>query len=157
MSLTDDYLAAASTRGPKPSAIRAAVDPQLDATTFLGRCLNRPVFLEAAEYGRLTSDLDLLHSALIRLPERVFDGDLAAFARTVGLTAEQTRAVVRGRGTASSRMGRADMYKDEQGFHLLEINLGSTVGGVDNPVLNQALLELPFIAGFVEEHDLTYT
>ena len=152
MSLTDDYLAAAITRAPKPSAIRAAVDPKLDATTYLGRCLTRPAFLDAGEYNQLKQDLDLLHSALTRLPERVFDGDLAAYARAVGLTEAQTKAVVRGRGTAPSRMGRADMYKDEQGFHLLEINMGSTVGGVDNPVLNQALLELPFFAEFVEEH-----
>jgi hypothetical protein len=41
MSLTDDYLAAAITRAPLPSAIRAAVDPKLDATTYLGRCLSR--------------------------------------------------------------------------------------------------------------------
>ncbi|MFI6833176.1 hypothetical protein ACIBG5_39095 [Kribbella sp. NPDC050241] len=157
MSLTDDYLAAAITRGPTPSAIRAAVDPKLDATTFLGRSLSRPAFLDAAEYGRLTTDLDLLHSALTRLPERVFNGDLGAFARAVGLTEAQTEAVVRGRGPAPSRMGRADLYKDEQGFHLLEINMGSTVGGVDNPVLNRALLELPFVAEFTDEHRLTFT
>ncbi|TCC56484.1 hypothetical protein E0H73_32930 [Kribbella pittospori] len=157
MSLTDDYLAAAINRGPTPSAIRAAVDPKLDATTFLGRSLSRPAFLDAAEYSRLTTDLDLLHSALTRLPERVFNGDLGAFARAVGLTETQTEAVVRGRGPAPSRMGRADLYKDEQGFHLLEINMGSTVGGVDNPVLNRALLELPFFAEFTDEHRLTFT
>lgn len=156
MSLTDDYLVAARSRGPKPSAIRAAVTPQLDATMYQGRCLTRPAFLEAAEYEQLKHDLDLLHSALTSLPERVFDGDMAAFALAVGLTAEQADAVVRGRGPAPSRMGRADMYKDEQGFHLLEINMGSTVGGVDNPVLNHALLELPFFAEFVQEHKLTF-
>jgi hypothetical protein len=157
MSLTDAYLNAARSRGPKPSKIRAAVAPKLDATTFLGRCLSRPAFLDAAGYDRLTKDLDLLHTALTRLPERVFDGDLAGLARSVGLTDVQTRAVVRGRGAAPSRMGRADLYKDEHGFHLLEINLGSTVGGVDNPVLNQAFLELPFFTEFAAEHNLTYT
>jgi hypothetical protein len=80
MSLTDDYLATAITRGPKPSAIRAAMGPQLDATAYMGRCLSRPVFLEATEYHQLARDLDLLHSALTRIPERLFGGDLAAFA-----------------------------------------------------------------------------
>lgn len=157
MSLTDAYLTAARRRGPKPSEIRSAVEPKLDATTFLGRSLSRPAFLDAVEHDRLTKDLDLLHSALTRLPERVFGGDLAGLGRSVGLTEAQTQAVVRGRGAAPSRMGRADLYKDEQGFHLLEINLGSTVGGVDNPVLSKAFLDLPFFAEFAAEHHLTYT
>jgi hypothetical protein len=155
MSLTDEYLAAAATRGPKATAILEAAAPKLDATTFLGRCLSRPAFLGAAEYRQLKADLDLLHSALTRLPERVFGGDLAEFARTVGLTEAQVQAVTRGRGAAPSRMGRADMYRDDDGFHLLEINMGSTVGGVDNPVLNAAMLEHPFIADFVAANNLT--
>jgi hypothetical protein len=156
MSLTDDYLAA-TIRGPKPSAIRAAVEPTLELTGYFGRCLSRPAFLETAEYNQLASDLDLLHSALTGIPERLFGGDLGAFARAVGLTEQQADAVVRGRGTAPSRFARADMYKDADGFHLLEINMGSTAGGVDNPVLNRAMLELPFIADFVEQHRLSYT
>lgn len=156
MSLTDDYLAAASDRGPQAGAILSAAAPKLDATTYLGRCLSRPTFLGAAEYRQLKADLDLLHSALTRLPERVFNGDLAKLARYVGLTEDQVQAVTRGRGPAPSRMGRADMYLDAQGFHLLELNMGSTVGGVDNPVLNEAMLEHPFIADFVAENDLTY-
>jgi hypothetical protein len=156
MSLTDEYLAAAATRGPKAGAILEAAAPKLDATTFLGRCLSRPAFLGAAEYRQLKADLDLLHSALTRLPERVFGGDLAQFARTVGLTEAQVQAVSRGRGAAPSRMGRADMYRDDDGFHLLEINMGSTVGGVDNPVLNAAMMEHPFIADFVAANNLTY-
>lgn len=156
MSLTDDYLAAAAQRGPQASAILSAAAPKLDATTFLGRCLSRPAFLEADAYRQLKADLDLLHSALTRLPERVFNGDLAAFARYVGLTEAQVQAVCRGRGPAPSRMGRADMYRDDEGFHLLELNMGSTVGGVDNPVLNAAMLEHPFIADFVAANNLTY-
>lgn len=156
MTLTDDYLAAAAQHGPKAGDILAAAAPKLDATTYLGRCLSRPAFLGAAEYRLLKADLDLLHSALTRLPERVFGGDLAAFARTVGLAEPQVAAVLRGRGPAPSRMGRADMYRDQAGFHLLEINMGSTVGGVDNPVLNAAMLEHPFIADFVADNELTY-
>ncbi|TWD79020.1 hypothetical protein FB561_0070 [Kribbella amoyensis] len=156
MSLTDDYLAAAAERGPKAGAILSAAAPKLDATTYLGRCLSRPTFLEAETYRRLSADLDLLYSALTRLPERLFGGDLAEFARTVGMTETQVGAITRGRGPAPSRMGRADMYRDENGFHLLEINLGSTVGGVDNPVLNAAMLEHPFIADFVAANDLTH-
>jgi hypothetical protein len=156
MSLTDDYLAAAADRGPQAGAILSAAAPRLDATAYMGRCLSRPAFLEASAYRQLAADLDLLHSALTRLPERVFGGDLAEFARTVGMAESQVQAICRGRGPAPSRMGRADMYRDENGFHLLELNLGSTVGGVDNPILNAAMLEHPFIAEFVAANDLTY-
>jgi hypothetical protein len=66
------------------------------------------------------------------------------------------QVVVRGRGPAPSRMARADLYKDEAGFHLLEVNMGSYVGGLDNTELNLAMLEHPFIAEFVAAHGLTY-
>ncbi|GAA0583756.1 hypothetical protein HPO96_09430 [Kribbella sandramycini] len=157
MSLTDSYLAAAAERGPKPSEVRAAAAPRLEATGYGGRCLSRPVFLEAAEHRRLTEDLGLVHQALTSIPDRLFGGDIVRFAQAAGLAEAQAVAVSRGRGPAPSRFGRADLYRDEHGFWLLELNLGSTAGGVDNAVLNEAMLEHPFIADFVRDNELTYT
>ncbi len=156
MSLTDSYLAAAADHGPKPSELRAAAEPRLDNTGYAGRCLTRPVFLEAADHRQLAEDLGLLHQALTSIPDRLFDGDIARFAQAAGLAESQAIAVSRGRGPAPSRFGRADLYRDEHGFWLLELNLGSTAGGVDNAVLNEAMLEHPFIADFVKQNELTY-
>ena len=154
--LTEQYLAAARDHGPRPSEIVAAAVPDLEDTMYMGRCLTRPVFLDSAEFGRLRDDLDNLHTALTGLPDRVFGGDIAAFARAVGLAEEQVQVVVRGRAKTASRMGRADLYRDATGFRLLEMNMGSNVGGLDNTALNEAMLRQPFIAGFVAEHRLVF-
>jgi hypothetical protein len=86
----------------------------------------------------------------------LYGGDLAAFARAVGLSDLQAQVVARGSGTAPTRLCRADLYRDAGGFHLLELNTGSALGGLDNAMLNRAMLELPFVKEFVEQRDLTF-
>ncbi|WP_112242394.1 hypothetical protein [Kribbella monticola] len=156
MTLTDDYLAAAADRGPKPAELHAAVSDAVAATSYWGNSLSRPVFLEREPLAELSTDLEVLFAAITSLPERLYGGDLAAFARAVGLSELQAKVVVRGNAKAPSRFGRADLYRDADGFHLLELNTGSTAGGVDNQMLNRALLDLPFVKEFVTEHDLVF-
>ncbi|TDU91323.1 hypothetical protein EV138_4927 [Kribbella voronezhensis] len=156
MTLTDDYLAAAADRGPKPAELHAAVSDAVAATSYWGNSLSRPVFLEREPLAELSTDLEVLFAAITSLPERLYGGDLAAFARAVGLSEVQAKVVVRGNAKAPSRFGRADLYRDADGFHLLELNTGSTAGGVDNQMLNRALLDLPFVKEFVTEHDLVF-
>lgn len=128
----------------------------LAAASYEGRCLSRPVFLSAAETARLADDLDQLHRALASLPDRLFGGDLAAFARAAGLAGPQVEAVLRSRRAAPTRLARADMYHDGDGFRLMELNQGSAVGGLDTAMLNRTLLAHPGIAEFVTEHRLSY-
>src|SRR5690606_33338658 len=120
------------------------------------RCLSRPVFLSAAETTQLAADLERLRQALASLPDRLFGGDMAAFARAAGLTGPQVEAVVRGRRATPTRLARADMYHDGDGFRLMELNQGSAVGGLDTAMLNRSLLTHPGIASFVAEHRLSY-
>jgi hypothetical protein len=101
-------------------------------TTFLGRSLSRPCFLDYAQVSRLTRNLDQRRTSLTGLPDRLFAGDIAAFARAAGTTETQAAAVVRGRGETPPRIGRADFFLDEVGFRLMEINWGSAVGGLDS-------------------------
>ena len=63
---------------------------------------------------------------------------------------------MRGRGSAPSRLARADLYLDEAGWRVMEMNMSSALGGVDNMALNRAMLEDPFIAEFVRENNLGY-
>ncbi|QNE18646.1 circularly permuted type 2 ATP-grasp protein [Kribbella qitaiheensis] len=156
MTLTDDYLAAAADRGPKPGEIHAAVTDAVSASSYSGRSLSRPVFLEREAFDELNADLEVLYAAITGLKDRLYDGDLTAFARAIGLSDLQARVVARGSTAAPSRLCRADLYRDADGFHLLELNTGSTAGGVDNQMLNRAMLELPFVKEFVAEHDLVY-
>lgn len=156
MTLTDQYLAAAAERGPKPSAIQARAQEPLVDTCYMGRCLGRPALLSREDLDQLHGDLEVLHAALTGLPDRVFGGDMEAFAQAAGMTELQSQFVLRGRSHPPSRLSRADIYRDETGFRVLEVNMGSTVGGLDNAVLNEVMLGFPFVAEFVAEHGLTY-
>ncbi|HKA70031.1 MAG TPA: hypothetical protein VKG85_13040 [Actinomycetes bacterium] len=158
-ALTEKYFEAAAGYHLGPNdLIEAALQPEvrLAPTTFLGRCLSRPVFLEYADREQLSADLENLHAALTGLPGRLFGGDLAAFARSVGMTDAQVTAIMRGAGEAPTRFARADFYPDGTGLRLMEINMGSTAGGGDNAVLTRAFLSHPFVAEFVEANRLAH-
>lgn len=126
---------------------------------YAGRYLSRPVFLEAQELSVLERDLALVRSALSTLPHRLYDGDLRAFARAVGMTELQAECVMRSRGPsprAPTHMARADLCRDATGFRLLEWNLGSTIGGIECVDMCRALLAVPEMAAFLAKEGLVY-
>ncbi len=137
--------------------LRDEVRSSISDTIFNGRTMTRPGFLERAEVAQLSTDLETLYRLVTGLPDKLYGGDLGAFAASTGITPAQVQAVLRGRGSAPSRLARADIYRDEAGFRVMELNMSSALGGVDNMALNRAMLRLPFIAEFVERNDLTYT
>jgi len=137
-----------------PVAAHRSVD--LGPSSYNGRCSTRPVFLDSQERLRLEDDLGNLHSALIALPERLFGGDLGAFARAAGMTEAQVTAILRTQSQTPTRLGRADLYHDGEDFRLMELNMGSTVGGLDNSMLNRAFLTHPAVTEFVDANGLSY-
>ncbi|MFL6136853.1 MAG: hypothetical protein ACJ74O_03525 [Frankiaceae bacterium] len=157
-AITATYLAELERRGVGWDDVRQAAmaATDLQPTTYYGRCLTRPTFLDRAERDRLERDLGHLHDALTALPERLYGGDLGAFARAAGMTDAQMTAVLRGQGAAPTRLTRADLYHDGTEFRLMELNIGSTVGGLDNAVLNRAVLSHPAVAGFADDAGLSY-
>jgi hypothetical protein len=157
--LTSLYLKEAAGRGIAPGALPDAVNRELElvATSFRGRCLSRPVFLGQAELAQLTADLEQLYTALTALPDRLFGGDFAAFARAVGMTEDQVTGVAMSRGAPATRLLRADLYPEAAGLRVMEINMGSTVGGGDNAMINRAMLTHPGLAGFVRANSLSFT
>ena len=157
-AITDRYLEAAerSGFGAGELLVAARAGVNLDATTYFGRCLGRPAFLSDAEQAELVGDLNHLHSAMAALPDRLFGGDLAAFARAAGMTEPQVTAIMRSHSKVPTRLARADLYHDGTAFRLMELNLGSTVGGMDHGLVNRAALALPFMAAFVETNRLSY-
>jgi hypothetical protein len=137
--------------------LRDSVRPRLARTIFQGNTLSRPGFLERAEVAQVAEDMETLYRLVTSLPDKLFGGDLAAFAASTGITPAQVQAVVRGQGGAPSRLARADLYRDETGFRVMELNMSSAIGGIDVATVNRAMLELPFIADFVAQHELGYT
>ena len=157
-TLTSRYLAEAAERGDRAAGLVRLAREQFDlaATSYDGDCLTRPVFLEHAEFSVLRDDLLALHAALASLPVRLFGGDVATFARAVGMTGAQVTAIERAGGQPPTRLGRADLFRDETAFRVLELNLGSALGGLDNALLNRAFLTDPAVADFVASHGLSY-
>ena len=123
---------------------------------YKGRYLSRPLFLGHDECQQLYGDLANLRSALVSLPDRLYGGDLAAFARAVGMTEVQVSAILRSRAATVTRQARADLYLDKSGFRLLELNMGSALGGTDNADMCRSLLEYPVLAEFAQAHRLEY-
>lgn len=158
-TLASRYLAAIAERGIPASRLVDVARQRIDlaATSYDGVCLTRPVFLEHAEFAVLRDDLLALHAALASLPGRLFGGDVAAFARAVGMAGPQLTAIQMAGGQPPTRLGRADLFRDETAFRVLELNLGSALGGLDNALLNRAFLTEPAVADFVAANGLSYT
>ncbi|MFE5818115.1 hypothetical protein ACFQ6S_32480 [Streptomyces sp. NPDC056479] len=118
----------------------------------------RPVFFSAAEIDQLTRDLETLRGALYRLPQLLFDGDIAAFASANGMEKAQIRAIERSSAAVSNSptsMGRADLYSDGSGFRLMEFNMGSTIGWDSGDICRGTLAD-PEFSRFAAEEGLQY-
>lgn len=157
--LTRSYLDHVARAGMPADALvrRARQATRLDAVTRGGECLTRPAFLDRGSLVSLEQDIVNLFTALTSLPQRLFGGDLGAFAGAVGLTPTQVAGLLRtATGAAPTWLGRVDLFHDGTAFRTLEVNVGSTIGGLDNAVLNQAFLTHPGLAEFVAANDLCY-
>ncbi|MET7679218.1 hypothetical protein [Streptomyces sp. NPDC005423] len=156
-SLTAEYLGRVTGSGAKAAELVGRLpESEMLAAFYKGTFLSRPVFLGHAERVRAFEDVRHVMDALSSLPDKLFGGDFAAFARAAGLSEPQVAAVVRGRGPAMTRQARADLFVQDGGFKLLEFNMGSSIGGMDNADLARGLLEHPLLARFAADHHLGY-
>jgi hypothetical protein len=156
-TLTAQYLDEVKRSGASAGDLMGRL-PESDLLNLFydGRYLSRPVFLGHDQCTQLYSDLVNLRSALLSLPGRLYGGDLTAFSRAVGANDLQVSAVMRTRGASVTKQARADLYLDESGFRLLEYNMGSALGGMDNADFARALLEHRVLAEFAAAHGLEY-
>jgi hypothetical protein len=156
-ALTAGYLREVKRRGARASELLGAV-PESDLlnSIYLGRYLSRPLFIGRAEREQLYSDLENVRAALVSLPDRLYGGDIAAYARAVGANEVQVRATLRSTGRPVTRQARADLYADSSGFRRLEFNIGAAVAGMDNADICRGLLAHPVLAEFADSHGLGY-
>jgi hypothetical protein len=156
-ALTASYLNEVKRRGAGTAELLGAL-PQSDllAAVYHRRYLSRPLFLGRAERDQLYADIENVRAALVSLPDRLFGGDLAAYARALGANETLVSAVLRSTGRPVTRQARADLYTDASGFRLLEFNIGAAIGGMDNADMCRALLAHPVLAEFAKTHELGY-
>ncbi|GAA2014749.1 hypothetical protein GCM10009839_07280 [Catenulispora yoronensis] len=156
--LATAYLDLVRRNGDRPSALLGPIAEVKELEAFFkGRYLPCPMFLTAPEHAQLTQDLTNLRSALVSLPDRLFGGDLAAFARAVGMTEPQADMAARGRAAEVTRFARADVLAVPGGFKVVEFNMGSALGGLDIAELARAMVRHPTLAGFAADHGLEFT
>jgi hypothetical protein len=113
---------------------------------FTRPLLTRPAILDAAQTDRLDHDLPLLLRTLHALPERLFGGDEEAFAEALGWIGPDSgsaRHALRHLSGPAVPLGRADLVRNTDGFHLVEFNTSSSLGGFEFGELCRATLSDP--------------
>jgi hypothetical protein len=156
--VTDDYVQqclAGDRRLLDAMSEAAARFPEKFAAYCSDRLLPRPLFIGEREIFEFTAGLRTLFRLLTELPRRLYDGDVQAYAAALGIDPRRS-AIMRRFPGAPSFYGRADMYHDGTSFKLLELNLGSELGGTDRAEISRALLEVDGFRAFAERHGLGY-
>jgi len=153
-ALTALYLDEVRQRGLRASDLLGDL-PGLKPFYYEGRYLSRPLFIGYSECRQLYADVENVRTAMHSLPDRLYGGDFAAFARAVGAYGA-VASVLTGQDKPPSRLARADLFATKTGFQLLELNQGSAVGGSDNVDMCRALLRNPVLAEFASAHGLGY-
>lgn len=157
VSLTEEYLRRVTESGAKAGdLVGGLLESEMLAAFYKGTFMSRPAFLGLAERERAFSDVRHVMDALSTLPDKLYGGDFTAFALAAGLTEQQAAVAARARGTGMTRQARADLYLQDGGFKLLEFNMGSSIGGMDNADIARGLLEHPLLASFAADHNLGY-
>ena len=159
-ALTANYLDEVRRQGASPAELlgdMAQSQAVLLNSFYPGmRYLSRPLFTSQPEYSQLYADVEGVRRLLVSLPGRLYEGDFAAFARDAGAEGYQLRAITASRGDPVSPQARADLYEDGAGFRLMEFNMGSALGGMENADLCRHMLRNPVLARFAAAHRLGY-
>jgi len=155
--LTASYLDEVARRGVSGSDLLSVMpESGMLAAKYQKRYLSRPLFIGRDERDQLNADLQQVRSALVSLPDRLYGGDLAAFARAAGMTDDQADVVLRSRAAQVTQLARADLYPEPARLRLLEFNMGSGVAGIDNADICRAMLRHPMAREFARAHRLSY-
>lgn len=156
-AVTDSYLQQClDPSGGLRHAVAQAPFPPRFFECFGDRMMARPFFVPETEIRQAADDLSDLFHVLLSLPQRLFDGDLAGYCATVGFNRRQLRLMRRLGGKPPELYGRSDLYHDGTGFKLLEFNVGSQLGGIDQSQVMPALLQVPAFERFATQHRLGY-
>ncbi len=153
--VTARYLDRCATDGdPLRDAVRRATYRADFARGTGAGLLSRPFFVPDATIRAVADDVMAVYELIASLPDRLFAGDLGRYCAALGLDEPATRIVRSGGSAKPPRYGRADLLFDGSGYRVLELNIGSELGGCHIGEMNRALLRLPEFVAFADEHQL---
>lgn len=157
-SATARYVAATAEPGSDLRTLAARLDVPAEYDKAYGSVLlSRPVFVSEREITAFAEDLAAVFRTLVSLPARCFGGDLDRYGAAIGLTPELVEVMREGATGDPLLYARADAFHDGKSFRLLELNVGSELGGVDSAQLNRAFLDVPAFGSFAEANGLGHT
>jgi hypothetical protein len=115
-----------------------------------------PALLEAQEYRDLSHDLVKLLELITDAPNHLFGGDISATCEAVGLSSFTKDIILQTPSRREAPMGRADLMRVVDGFKLLEFNVHSRMGGLENASLAREILKVPLFREFIEKRGLDF-
>lgn len=118
--------------------------------------LLRPGLLTAAQRARLERDLPRLLDLLASLPDRLYGGDAGAMCDGLGIDGPGREAVSATWADEALIIGRADLIREQAAFKLVEFNVHSSAGGLENADLARAMLARPPFADFAQAEGLSF-
>ncbi|MFE5406345.1 hypothetical protein ACFQ9Z_34430 [Streptomyces sp. NPDC056580] len=141
-------------------ALRSVVDrldlPPRFRAAYDGRLTSRPFFARESVLQDLARDLAALYDLLTSVPERMYDGDVGRYAEALNIPPAEAALMRRVDDHRPPLHARADLYRDGDSFTLLELNIGSQLGGIDLAEMSRALLRDEEFAHFADRHDLRH-
>lgn len=130
--ITAAYLRRSTAAGPLRRLASTVELSDLMRATVGDRVFSRPLFFDRAEMDAFHADAAEVFRLVTSLPERLFDGDLFAYCAALRIPFELVPPLLRGYGREPvPRYGRVDMYHDGAALRMLEFNVDSEIGGVD--------------------------
>jgi hypothetical protein len=155
--VTEDYVRECLSEGSRlRDVVRQVSYPPKYLECFGQRLMHRPFFIAESETRRAAEDLTTVFDVLTSLPDRLFDGDVARYCAELGFDERQTALMTRLGGARPAVFGRSDLYHDGNSLKMLEFNVGSQLGGIDQCQVLPALMRVEAFRAFAEEHRLGY-
>jgi len=96
-----------------------------------------PYVLSAAQVDTQGKKLGQLNNAILSLPEVLFDGDMAAFADTLGFDGEACAKMLEAAGSGGILPSRWDMMVRAGHWQAMEVNFGGALGGLNGDSLHR--------------------
>jgi hypothetical protein len=152
---TEDYLARCAQDKGLISCVRDLKLPGAGAR-YPAVALPRPLFTPRPEVTSLGLDVAELIDVLASLPDRCFGGSLNAYLAAQHNLPERTATMHRGSLGRFVKIGRIDSFCHGGEFKILEMNLGSVMGGLGVAKLNRGLMGDERFGRFAEAHGLGY-
>lgn len=157
IDVTRDYLDECQLPGSQlRDIVRKAEFPPRYSECCGTRMMPRPFFIAEQEIRGSANDLIEIFDLLVTLPDRLFGGDVAKYCEHLGIGTRQASLMRRIATGRPALFGRCDLYHNGASLRLLEFNIGSQVGGIDQSQVAPALLAVPSFLAFAEQHGLGY-